>query len=448
MSFGKDQSHLTSIPVYGGSTTQRAANAGRKKKRSYGSKRPYWADTFRPPETGSASIRIIPGEYKITKVDDKQLIEEVLPWYEFVEHYSGTHRRGGICSGGPWFFDKSKRTPCHGCDKRESEPRNKKTMSRSDKFAFTVIDMGLFHQVPQIDRQTHQVRKNQQGEPYLEWVKCTGRGCQNCHHAIQNRYGYIQPWTMSKVHFNSLNAYGDGIGHCCVTCRGRNTIHSQAWFCGNQQCQSLIFDMNTTTASDEQIREVVNQPFTCPACHQTNYAVESISCTNCAQYGWTPVRATIFDVDLQVAAPRTGENNSTNLQIVGMSDPKPLDPQFEDLLKFKPNLENRFSPTPLDKQAEMWQMTGAGQQAPSQGGYGAQQPPPPPASYAQPYGNTAVQHPSPQQPQYQPAATQQPQYQQPAAPGYPQHQVAPQQPQVQPPGYGPGGYPPPGYPQQ
>lgn len=442
MSFGKDQSQLAGIPVYGGSTAQRAANAGRKKKRSYGNSRPYWADTFRPPETGSAQIRIIPGEYKVTKVENNQLIEEVLPWYEYIEHYSGTHRRGGICSGGPWFFNKSKRTPCHGCDKRESEPRNKKTISRSDRFVFLVIDMGLFHQIPQLDRDTNRPRTNNEGQPYLEWTKCTGRGCQNCHQAVQNRYGYIQPWPMSKAHFNSLNAYGEGIGHCCVTCRGRNTIQSLAWFCGNQQCQSLLFDMRSTTATDEQIKEVVNQPHTCLACQQTSYPVETITCTNCTQHGWTPQRATIYDVDLQVMAPRTGENNSTNLQVVSMSDPKPLDPQFEDLLQYKINLENRFAPTPLDKQAELWKITaGNGQPAPAQGGYGGYgaQPSPPPANYAQPYGQTAVQHPVPQH-------AQQPQVQPSAAPGY-QQPVAPQQPQVQPPGYNPG-YPPPGYPQQ
>jgi hypothetical protein len=475
MSFGKDSGHLAGMPVYGGSYTQRAANAGRKKNRNYGNRRPYWSDGFKPHETLVSSVRLIPGDYEITRVDDRdQLITEKTAWYEFVDHYSGTHRRGGICSGGPFFFNKSKRTTCYGCDKREAEGGRgknvKKSMSRSDKFVFVVIDMGLFHQVPQVERDTGRVRMNpKNNEPYLEWVKCGQRGCQNCHVALQSRYGYIQPWTMPKQHFNALNSYAPGIGTCCVSCGGRGTIQSIAWLCGNPQCRQAIFDMKTTTATDEQIAQVVNEPYGCRFCQQTCYPEEVIYCTNCSPYQRQPVRATIFDVDLQIKAPKTGENDNTNLQVVGMSDPKPLDPQFQDLLQYKPDLKKKFSPSSLEEQQSLWpdsaQTPQLGALPPGQPG-GYLQPPGAPATYAQPYGQAPVQHPvAPQpqyaqpgvpapvvhvypQPQYQPPAPvygQPPQYQAPVGQG-PYPQPAPVQ-YAQPMQYAPPSAPQPGYPQ-
>lgn len=454
MSFGKDQAHIAGIPVYGGTHAQRAANAGRKAKRNYGTRRPYWADGFRPSETQPSIVRLIPGEYETSQVDDnEQLITEKLPWFPFIEHYSGTHKRGCICSGGPWYFRKDQRDVCEGCNKRDEERYPNRTMSRSEKFGFITIDQGLFHQVPQVDRDSGQVRTNPKtNEAYLEWVKCALRGCQNCQAALQNRYGYIQPWIMPKGHFNALNAYAPGIGTCCSTCCGRGTIQSIAWLCGNPQCQAPIFDMQTTTATDEQIAQVVNEPFGCRACQQLCYPTEMISCTNCTPNGWQPVRAGIFDVDLTVQAPRTGENNTTVLQVVGMTDPKPLDPQFQDLLQYKPDLAKKFAPSSIEEQRSLWKITaqepqpmiqqpaGYGQQAaslpPTQAPAQAPTQAPIQAPHAQAYGAAPVQQPVVQQPPAVPVAAP-PQGGAPAAvppQGYaPAPQAAPPMAQVPPP---------------
>ena len=313
-------------------------------------------------------------------------------------------------------------------------------MSRSDKFVFIIIDEGLFHQVQQVDRETGRARVNTKTqEPYLEWVKCTQRGCQNCHVAYQHRYGYIQPWVMSKAHFNALNAYAPQIGTCCVSCGGRQTIQSLAWLCGNPQCRQLIFDMRTTTASDEQIAKVVNEPYGCRFCQQKFYAEEVIHCVTCAQYNRQPVRATIFDVDLQVKAPRTGENDTTVLQIVGMSDPKPLDQQFQDLLQYKPDLKKRFSPSSLEEQSNLWPDSVPAPTQPSPGQPGGYLPPAgaQPQAYAQPYGQAPVHYPMAQQPVQQPM---QPAYQPPQPHFIPQFTHG-AQPQV-PPQYPAPAYPP------
>ena len=79
MSFGKDQAQLQGVPVYGGTSTQRAANAGRKKSRNYGNKRPYWVDGFKLSETQISDIRLVPGSFEVSEVDGEQIITEVLP---------------------------------------------------------------------------------------------------------------------------------------------------------------------------------------------------------------------------------------------------------------------------------------------------------------------------------------------------------------------------------
>jgi hypothetical protein len=322
-------------------------------------------------------------------------------------------------------------------------------MSRSDKYAFTAIDQGLFHKVPQVDRESGQVRTNPKThESYTEWVKCSGRACQGCQTALEHRYGYLQPWIMAKTHFNALNAMAPAIGTCCATCSGRSTIQPVSWHCGNPECATMIFDMRTSTATDEQIAQVVNAPYACRACQQTYYPSEQIVCANCTPNGWQPVRATIFDVDMHVQTPRTGENNSTVLQVVGMSDPKPLDQQFQDLLQYKPNLSQRFTADSLETQRQLWHISSNLQQGnqPQQGGY-SQQPAPGPATYAQPYNNMPVQQPMPVQSAAPlmpaPQAPQPHQQPMPVPPQVPQ-QAAPQpMPLAQPPIAPQGGYMPP-----
>lgn len=122
-------------------------------------------------------------------------------------------------------------------------------------------------------------------------------------------------------------------------------------------------------------------------------------CSGCAVKGTQPVRATIYDVDLQVQAVRTGENDNTILTIVGMTDPKPIDPVFQDLLQYKPDLSKRFAPSTLEEQSRQW-----GAPAVQNQPVGS---PPPPQSHVQSYGQAPIQQPlkaSFMPPQYAPPA--------------------------------------------
>lgn len=384
MAFGKDNKNLGSVAAYGGTARQQAANAGRRRKRgSSGGTRPYWIDTFRPSLTAADSVRLIPGEYKVTRVDENNAAyEEMIDWYEYREHFHGGLMKGGICSGGPYFFDRKLREDCHGCEIFWNTPKaakgQRKIISMTDKFAFRVIDFGTFHNVPQTDDKGQYKLNPETQQPYMNWAKCTGLGCTGCQVAQENKVGHIQPWPMSKTHFQSLNGYSDSIGACCTTCCGRGVISACMWQCGNHDCGDLIFDMSQTTATQDQIDDIVNAPYTCATCQVTGYPEEVIECSNCTPQGAEPNRASIFDVDMQIKAQKTGDGDTTALLVLATSDPKPLDTQFEEMLQYAPDLAKRFAPTPLEEQARIWNIQ-------------ASKPDANPQSYAQGYGQGSPQ---------------------------------------------------------
>jgi hypothetical protein len=358
MSFGKDRSQLAGIVGFGGTAAQKAANAVRKRQPQTGgrSKKPYWAGTYKPSELRADTCRLVAGEYKTQRVDSMgNVYEEVTPWVEYKEHYHGGLKKSGICSSGVFFSDRNRREPCHGCDLFWSESdRDKRVISVIDKFAMTIIDEGTFHRVPQVDDKGQYKMDPKTNQPYTTWTKCQGMGCSGCLAKAETKDGHIQPWAMSREQFNTLRGYEETIGRGCVTCGGRDVIQTVHWQCANTQCGELIIDPQTTTANLEQVMEVVNAPYTCQSCGVVAYPEEVLQCGTCINVpGAIPQRATIFDVDMQLKGQRTGEKKVI-IQVLATSDPKPLDPKFEEQLKYKADLAKRFAPTPLAMQAEMW----------------------------------------------------------------------------------------------
>jgi hypothetical protein len=329
-----------------------------------------------------------------------------------------------------YFLDRNRREPCIGCDIFWEGSKGNRAISMSNKYAFNVIDMGVFHKVHQVDQKTGGFRINQKtNEPYTEWVKCKGVGCDVCQVALETKQGHIQPWPMSKTHFDSLQGTVQHISKGCTTCGGREVIETVMWQCGNPQCGELLFDISNTTATMDQILDVVNRPYSCRRCGVTAYPEEVIQCANCTPAGNQPRRATLYDVDLQVKAQPTGEGKQTLLIVLATSDPKPVDPQFAPLLEGKIDLAKKFAATPIAQQEKKWKrgsgqgLVQQGQPAPAQGtpGVPAQQPYP-----VQGYAQVPQQQPLPQ---FQPPAQQPPQPQQGAVQPLPQTPPDPTNPQ-------------------
>lgn len=359
MAFGKDSSNLGGIPTYGGNARQQAAAASRQKKHSVsgGSRRPYWSGAFKPSTSVVSRVRLLKGEYEHLRDNGNGgLYKEILPWQEYREHYQATSHRGALCSGGVFFMDRNRREPCLGCEEFwDGRAKNKRTMSMSNKFAFNVVIEQLFHKMPQLDAKTNQYRMNPKtNAPYTEWERCRGLGCIGCQTQAETRQGSVQPWVLSKEHFNQLDAYSEYIGNGCTTCGGRSTVSTVMWVCGNPACGELIFDMQNPALAAEQIKEITLGIYDCQTCHTSAYPEEVIQCAVCTPSGGVPVRATIYDVDMDVKLQLTGDGDKTSLIVLAYSDPKRLDTQYADLLQYQVPLEKRFAPTPLTEQASIW----------------------------------------------------------------------------------------------
>ena len=418
MAYGKDPKNLGTS----GSFRQRANSYQHQKdqsrKRGGGGGGVYWATQFKPTIDDVDTVRIIEGKFKVPQVvgngKDATLEMIELPFFPFAEHYDGREKKTAICSAGPFAGSKDKSDPCVGCElfwsgmeKDQNGKKKQGRMSRREMYVFTVLDYGVYHNVEQVDFKTGQVRINEQtNQPWMQWVKCEGQGCDACRQGKETRRGATRHWALGWGHYQTLLDADKKIGKSCSNCRAVGSINCIAWTC--PQCGDAIVDMASTPLKAKEIDELVSKPVTC-GCGFNGFAQEIIECRSCTPAGGTAKRATIFDVDMnvnRVADPNGG--NQTTLAISNWSAPGPVDPNFKDFNKSL-NLEQIYAPTPIEKQRDLFDVKGPirtpvtsgdasrpwqGQQPPQQ----QQNLPPPPQMqppmtnpYAQPPGVTIGQ---------------------------------------------------------
>lgn len=444
MAYGKNSAVLQGA---GGSFRQRANAYSQHKdqqRQRGGGGAPFFVNQYKPSLEEADTIRIIEGHYKVKEAvgegDQAQVRETELPFYPWTEHFDGRNRKSCICSAGPFAGNRKKSEPCHGCsihfETREVGADGKKKsgrMSRSEKYAFSVLDYGRYHKMQQVDHQTGQVKRNDKGEPYYNWAKCDGVGCDGCKAQAETTSGQTRHWSLGYGHYQTLLSADDMVGKSCVNCGGYETIDGLAWVCPN--CGEAHIDLRTTSLKIDQVKETVLRDFHCP-CGYNGFLNEIISCRQCTQAGGAARRATIFDVDMQVKRVETGtgDNKQTILMIVRTSPPRPIDKAFEALGKPLP-LEKTYAPTPLEVQAQQFGVTTSNRQPRTAADLtttSQQVSPPQQQQMAQPpgFGQPGTGFPQPGFPQQQPGY--------PAFPGV-------QAPAVQP-GFGPPMGVPTGYP--
>lgn len=374
MAFGKNSQGLNNVPSFRQSGHTWNQSRTEKKFRGGGGGPPSWVNEYRPPTGDVDVIRVIQGSYTVEDVDAQGNLVKIenLTFWPFVEHFDARSKRRCTCSAGPYSNDRNKRQPCHGCDlfwssmktNPSSGKKEKGFMGKRDMSAFTVIDFGKYHKVEQIDQQGR-VRLNENTQqPFYNWVKCKksseGKGiCDACDANKESKFGHRMHWPMGSDHYNTLLNYDETVGKGCVTCGQKDVIRNDAWLCPNLDCGEAVID-DRTRLSKKEIDEIVYRPCRCKQCGQEAYLSELIACVNCTPAGHMPKRATIFDVDLRVqrVEPADGSNRTT-LQIVGYSDPKPVPKQYAELAKPE-DLGKIYAPTPLDKQAMLFQVPAAG----------------------------------------------------------------------------------------
>ena len=371
MAYGKDPSKLGQVGSFRQqSHTYNQARNEKKFRGGGGSGPPSWVNEYRPPTDDVDTIRILQGDYTVEDVNAKGEVYPIehLSFWPFVEHFDARSKKRSVCSAGPHANDRNKREPCHGCDlfwgsmkiNPSSGKKEKGFMGKRDMVAYTVLDYGKYHKVEQVDRATGQVRTNDQGQPYYNWVKCAksseGKGiCDACDANKEAKVGHRAHWPMGSDHYNTLLNYDETVGKGCVTCGKKDVIRNEAWLCSNPECGEAVID-DRSRLSKKEIDEIVYKPCVCKQCGSEGFLSELISCVNCTPNGNMPKRATIFDVDLRVkrVEPADGSNRTT-LQIVGYSDPAPISKQFAEIAKPE-DLSKIYAPTPLERQAALFQV--------------------------------------------------------------------------------------------
>lgn len=322
-----------------------------------------FSNIFKPSNEGFDRIRLIPGAYEVEVGNPNGTIDKmVLEYFPFVEHYHSGLEKGGVCSGGPLYFlklseDPSKpgRAPCKGCDRffsdmvvnPETGKKKKGPMSRANKTAFTVLHYHPYHKTESTDRDG-KVRKNEEtGEPYYDWVPCTGRGCALCKEKAETKQVHRMHWPVPSTHFNLLTGeISNGIGESCANCGNHRSIQAIAWLC--EKCQDAVIDMGETQLKNSEIDALVTKECKCPNCGHTGYLQEVIECKKCDNAR----RASLFDVDFEVKRVATGQNDAT---ILVMGEHEVCDISKDLIELAKPlDLPSIYSPTPMEVQEKIW----------------------------------------------------------------------------------------------
>jgi hypothetical protein len=366
MAFGKNPDNLNSIGTYGQASMGQQITVTSKRGRGGGggkSRRPYWAGNFEMSEspTHPDRIRLLRGDYVqevfVEGPEGSVLIKDSYPYLMIREHYHGGKKRGGICSGGPYYMSRDKKDPCEGCSHFWSEQaamddakargvQQRRAMSMTDKFVFSLFDYAYYFEMPQTDKH-NQLRVNQRtGKPYTEWVKALNPQ-DPVFAGFPWKEGNTLPWLIGKQFLEVLQNYSNVVGMHCVSCGNQNCVHSAGWYCSNPACYALVASGHIT----EEQRQSLNGLHKCGSCQQMTYLQEVVQCSYCPN----GKRASLFDVDLYAYQMRDS-SDKRHLQIMGVSAPGPIRlTTGGDASKIAPlDLEKRFAPTDMDEQLEMW----------------------------------------------------------------------------------------------
>jgi hypothetical protein len=370
MAFGKDTDKLNVVSPFGANTSfqQRNAflmrNSGEQRQRRGGGGARF-SDVYKPTQSPSSFdlVRLIPGAYEYVGCDgQKNPYKYILEYWPYIEHYDGRNERSALCSGGVYHNFRDAREPCLGCDlffstmdkQKDANGRRKSRVSKQDKYAFNALHFNPYHKIQQIDRQTGQVRTNDKGEAYHEWVPCEGRGCPICPQKVETVEARVLKWEMSYSHWKAMTtAYAAAIGNGCRVCKQKSSIASLAWVCSNPECGEAVIDMADTTLKDEDIMKVISAPVTCPHCKQSGFLNEVFQCSGCG----TPERATIFDVNMHVkrVASGAGDSKQTQLIVSDWTEACAIDPRFAEIAK-PLDLPKIYAPSTIEYQQRQFGM--------------------------------------------------------------------------------------------
>lgn len=286
--------------------------------------RPTWVDQYKPTESNLHPdvIRVLDASYvtEIPSDDRKDLVKITLPWWCWTEHWDNTHEKSSVCSAGPWRdVDSTRAQPCRGCELYRGlshrDPTTGKmkagAMSCRSMYSFSVIHYHPYHRVEQFDEDGN-IKKNNKGETFYQWVKCEIDGCPHCAAGKLMLPARKLHWDMGINHYDTLLSKDEALRLCCKNCKTRSSIAWDVFACSNVECGHPFFERGKTCLKEVEVLKTAGSPMLCPVCGNYSQPNRYDSCTKC---GDNPSPATLFDVVLHVHRESSTSKIGTELKI-------------------------------------------------------------------------------------------------------------------------------------
>lgn len=329
-----------------------------------------WKSRYLPPLGQADTIRIIPGQYPMPRVDkqardfyyddNNRIITDLTPYWTYIEYFHGTKKRSCIGSEGFLGEFKGKGDPCIAADwfwwewrqRNKNKSKHPNAMSRKEKYVFTVLVQAPFYKVPQRDERGEVKVNPNTKEPYYNWEQGSKKGNDElAASGYERKEGHLMHWSMTYGHWAILQDYTDNLAKSCVSCGGADTIEELALTC--QNCGEAVVIMSETSLDDEDLTRLRTEEVMCPQCRHTGYLEAAVECSNCSD----PEPATLFDFDLRVK--RTPSTNSENgnqtvLQIIKALGPRPISDVYGEDLRTPLDLPKIFAPDTIERQEDLF----------------------------------------------------------------------------------------------
>jgi uncharacterized protein YbaR (Trm112 family) len=284
-------------------------------------------------------VRFIPGNYEtrvyIPERDD--VVSVNLPYYRYRRHYDPSIRKMIPCSSGddPDFAAK----PCIGCSKLGAD-------TVQEVYAFTVIHLDWFHEVPWIKNGEVQINKAT-GKPFTNLVPCEGKNCRICRTDGEDSriFGRRQHLSLSYTQNNHLRIKS---GRLKRYCRCGDELLLSKLKC--PQCKQVLIDTERTDLSEQDVKDFRKNGMMCPKCKRHMQVVDEYDC-DCGE----PRPVSMFDVDISIAKIKLAEKK-TSLEI-DFSRPGPLDDNYQGD-KTPYDFSEVFSPPNIESQRMLYNYQG------------------------------------------------------------------------------------------
>lgn len=306
---------------------------------------------FKPPVNDRTWIRLIPEPHT-------SFSGETQNYFEYIEHYNNTTRRGTVCSKA-WREDPSgeligsgKCIPCHEIE------NGSKNIGFRHLGAFLLIHLDWYYEVQLVNEKgelltyTRDSKYHKSGEPImtrvwheadestLKYHQITRRQLRDC----EKVFGNLMHWSMGTNHMNVLSSKVFDLESKCY-CGGTLTV--PAYEC--RKCEHILIDIekNDRDLTRKQINDMVLSVQRCPNCGEVDIPRALRDCSNDCD---KPECLQIWDVDLEVG--RQGEGTKSMI-IVYNHRYEDLDERVDEkLLPESPLLHRIFAGDDLKWQAK------------------------------------------------------------------------------------------------